>query len=416
MESEILGNLNKLCRLNKIRPSENIMEHFGGTIRNGYYYLFGAKVKNKDKLLDVNEYEWVLEVKLIIRDTNSIISLNYVNHMGETITVRPKENVTDSNTSKLSYLINDNVKLITFTLSPEGNDITIEGVQIIGYKTSDYMNIIKTLDELWSVVDENNIKTESFLSLDIKNKSVELNQLRKDIENSKTSLEELDKSNELAQSQLDSTRNYINDERKQLDTIKKDVINFKNEDEKIKKSINLESKKLADIISNSSAKQEKLDALKSDLAIFTKEAALYSEDFSAYKKEIDKQNLFYAFFLLVFSVSFIVFIVNIYNSAAYLVDNFQFNFDLWTLFVSKLPIISINIFILGVFSTLVYQCINLITNNFEKISTLKQITYLVKECVDAQSEGVEASPDEIVKLRVEKKMELIKEHLLFKSS
>ncbi|EGR3159694.1 hypothetical protein DLH77_23680, partial [Vibrio parahaemolyticus] len=80
----------------------------------------------------------------------------------------------------------------------------------------------------------------------------------------------------------------------------------------------------------------------------------------------------------------------------------------WTLLVSRLPLIFINMFILGAFSSVIYLIINLLTSNFNNIAKTQQVTYLVKDCVEAQSLDLTSLKEEqILKQRVESKMALI---------
>ncbi|WP_042487035.1 hypothetical protein [Vibrio diazotrophicus] len=303
------------------------------------------------------------------------------------------------------------VKTIYITIGPSPGGISLNSIDITGKNMKDIVQMMKSIDRLWAAFDIENINEKDLIDSELSDKKEEINKLNETINVLNLSISELEETNEISKKQLESTRVYLSDDRKELERTKAEVNKNKELERSFEKGIEVLSTKLTKFETDIDDKSAKLESVKRELEEFQKKSEFYSEDFSAYKEELKKQNTIYVIFLAVFSICLIWVINNIYSSAISLVDNYQFNFDLWSLLVSRLPIISINIVILGIISTLLYQSINLITANFDKVASLKQIPYLVKECIDSQSIDLSISQENLLKARIEKKMELIREHI-----
>lgn len=412
METELLDNIRKLCQVESIPVSENIKNFVLSKVSKGAYILNSPIVTDGEFIFEESEFYWIDNIEIEIELSQSSVALSIEEQNGECKILNVNSRTRNKgNYESLVFDVHATAKNIKLSLFDESKKVTIKQILISGNRLKNITSLMETIASLWGELDISYEEAGRFFDSNISEKKEEIKKLNEQITNLTSSINEMESTNEITKSQLDSTRKFLNDDRKELERTKKAI----DESQQLTRELESKLSKLNDVrtgvLDDISHKKTELDKVDSELNRYQQQAGLYSEDFSAYKEEVSTQNKIYLFFLTVFIICLSCIVYNIYNSAISLVDSYQFNFDLWTLLVSRLPIISINIFILGIFSTLLYQSINLITNNFNKIASVKQIAYLVKECTDSQALDMDISKEDLLKLRIEKKMELIREHI-----
>ncbi|CAH1531486.1 conserved hypothetical protein [Vibrio owensii] len=281
-------------------------------------------------------------------------------------------------------------------------------IQICG-KDIDYLvSLFSETHEMYSHIKGN----EKSVAKELNHEIIQLNEQKKvlndEIANLIETNQRLHETTNVEETQLKQTRSHVESSRDELKEVNEELDKNREMSKQLTKGLKEKEISLQNYSKEISDKESELQDINNNLKRFKKEESKFSEDFSSFKEEIRTQNKIYYTLLFAFIIITTIVCYVIYNNAIATVDNYQFNFDLWTLLVSRLPVIFINIFILGALTSVIYLLINLLTSNFNNIAKTQQVTYLVKDCVEAQSSGMNnLTEDQILKRRVESKMALI---------
>lgn len=410
--NKIIENIKSLCEVKFLPVSEFLMSYALKNENYPNFYLFqNLTISNGTEFFENDEYYWISSIEIYIAPTNILISLESMDNDGNAAIINLNSRKKVKMDEVITFDVSSITKRVSLKLINATDRIEIRRIKINGFNYKSTIDIINNLDRLWKIVDKNELTEVHFLDDELAKKKTELDLCDKTINISRQNIEKLEQAYAFTQSQLDSTRKYLNNSMQELELTQSKIESGEQKNIEINDilhDLNVEKNRLTGEVNN---EKINLDETLLELRKYKKESALYSEDFSAYKSEINKQQMMYIIILAIVSISMIIITHNIYNSAASLVDNYQFNFDLWTLIASRLPLISINIVIMGILSSLLYYLINAITMNFNKVSAVKQIAYLVKECVESQSSDIPLKNEELLKIRMNSKMDLIKAYL-----
>ncbi|EMI7295081.1 hypothetical protein V6959_001104 [Vibrio parahaemolyticus] len=165
-----------------------------------------------------------------------------------------------------------------------------------------------------------------------------------------------------------------------------------------------------------SDKKRQLAQVTESLKVYEKKSELYSEDFSTLKGTVIWQNLIYLGLILALGVFGWQLVKDIYQGALILgleVDKEMLTMkEIWPLIVSRLPLLTINLFLLGVLSALTNLLVRNIIINNEEIKTVRKVSYLVKETVEKQRVGLDLTDKEVFEQRVNSKMRIIQNQAL----
>lgn len=413
MENKILKELNSLCRTELLDANDDIMEFCYTDVHYPDYIAFdGISLYNDFNLFSSKDYKWISEIEIHIENIDIPVSIVATDDNGKQVISNPSTRIRfNDRTQRLVFEINSLTKLVTLKLGDTDSHIIIYRIKIIGFDYTKTVSLVRNAEQLWKQIESKNISRNDFIDKEIIENQEKLEHIKSSIENLNTNYTDLNSAYELAQKQLDMTKTYLNNDRTELELTKKRIEESRSAAHKLESSISKLNNEFEDIETKVSDKNEEISQVQNRLKKFKQEEERYSEDFSAYKEEISNQQGVFIKLLIFVSVCMLSVVVFMYCSAIDMAENITPETDVWRVIASRAPIISINIIILGILSSILYFVINTINNNFSKISSLKQMTYLVKECVESQSVGVDVSNDELVKLRVQKKMELIREYL-----
>ncbi|WP_322804655.1 hypothetical protein SO574_21170 [Vibrio alfacsensis] len=124
------------------------------------------------------------------------------------------------------------------------------------------------------------------------------------------------------------------------------------------------------------------------------------------------QNIFYGALLCLTCVFGWWLISNVYEGAITLalsIDKEELPLKaIWPLLISRLPLITINFFLLTLLSSILIYLVKIIVKNNEETKTVKQAAYLVREVVSYQNSGLSTLTEkEIFEQRVNAKLKLI---------
>lgn len=289
--------------------------------------------------------------------------------------------------------------------------VLLKSLQILGRNIGELVSLMKQARPVWNQLGLDYDKFRESVASDIYSKNHEFLKLNSDTEDANNRLVQLRQALEVDQAQVETVSSYLSDMQgqhnvvtEQVNSLIKDKATLSSQNRALESDL-LEKNNQLDTVS------KKLLETREQLKNYKTESSLYSEDFSEYKSEINRQNTIYKAILLFLLFAGSILSFEMYEGVSHLSSDLQFNFDIWSLLVSRLPIISLNIFILGICSTIIYKMIELITKNNERISLTKQIAYLVKECSESQSEDLDLSDEVILTKRVFNKMSLIREFI-----
>ncbi|EGQ7650901.1 hypothetical protein L7E62_003410 [Vibrio parahaemolyticus] len=411
MYSEVLSKIESITKEGYLEIHQSMREH-SYRHNDGYYrYPHGPQpffqLYNGVEIYDNTDINFVKTLVMEIQGIDSDIKLvlQYGDDSGEIIHPTKRDLVKGNAIYQFEI---EKIPLSILVSCENDKRYKLIKIKISGNKVSDILSLIDSTHKLYleAEAQEKHIVrelSEEVLALKEQKKTLDL-----EISGLIETNNRLHETTNVEENQLKQTRSHVESSRSELKEVNeelernrelsKDIIKRLKEDErKIEKQTKLiEEKELA------------IDEIERKLLVFKKDESLFSEDFSSFKEEIRRQNKAYYCLLIIFIGLISIVSLNIYNNAVATVDNYQFNFDLWTLLVSRLPLIFINMFILGAFSSVIYLIINLLTSNFNNIAKTQQVTYLVKDCVEAQSLDLTSLKEEqILKQRVESKMALI---------
>ncbi|EMF8820753.1 hypothetical protein P3526_01285 [Vibrio parahaemolyticus] len=413
MYQEIFERMQAITQSGWLSVTEGLISENYYVTDSGKYVAVGhdgylGLIKNNTLIYEYDDINLVKNIKLKVEETDSDVKLSVITGGGEPKVIHAKNREIVNNHVNYLFEIQDVPLLISF-ICPENKEYALLDMKISGDNVSELRDLIISIGDTFS-----NIKgSEEEITKELSKELVTLKNQKEELEEESKRLIEtnqrLHDTKNVEENQLKQTKNYVESVKVELSDLNDELAKNLNEISKQSKEIRDNEKKINLFISEISDKEIIIQDLDDKIKKFKEEESMFSEDFSSYKAEVIKQNKTYTKLLLVFIALTTVISFVIYQSALSTVDNYQFNFDLWTHLVSRLPIIFINLFLLGALTSVIYFLINIITENSNNIAKTKQVSYLVKECVDAQKNGLdELDSDAVLKQRVESKMALIK--------
>ncbi|MFA0172924.1 hypothetical protein AB4424_23230 [Vibrio splendidus] len=351
---------------------------------------------------------WISEIQFVVYRPGADIKLNLVDVSGKTTTVLPSGRVTFPKGETIHFKVNNAASSIS-VVNGDAEPLRIYNFSISGRHIGALVKIMCAAQSEWQILHGEYEALRGIIAPDLARGRAEILGLKNESSEIKNELEHLKQAIAIDEKQAKTVSKYLKDIEAQHNSISEQVEQLLEEKTTLS-SANRELKsEITDNKKLSIDTAEKLNQTKEELKKYKNDASLYSEDFSEYKEEINRQNSIYKTILWCVLALGTVISVNMYSGASKLSSDLQFNFDIWSLLVSRLPIISLNVFLLGLCSTVVYKMIDLITKNNERLSLTKQVAYLVKECTDSQSEDLTLNAEQILKNRISNKMVLIRE-------
>lgn len=418
MYNELLKRMRVISKSGWLRVNLELLTEPYEISSNGIYFNRGftrlGYIKNNDNLYRFNNVNLIESISLTVFEKESDIKLKIINGDGENQIVHPKNR--EIQEEGVEYLFEiKGVPLAVILICPENNKYSLIKARILGSDISELLGVIKDTGDIYEKIKDSEDELIEFLNKDLAELKGKKSELDKETKSLLETNNRLHETKDVEETQLKQTRELVESARAELSTSNLELNKNRELISKQSKELREIERKLIINSENIEAKEVHIESLSEKIKKYKEEESLFSEDFSSFKEEVRNQNRYYYLLLIAFVVITCVVCVTIYKNALSTVDNFQFNFDLWTLLVSRLPIIFINLFILGALTSIIYFLINLITTNSTNIAKTKQISYLVKECVDSQKIGLDSlSEDKILKQRVESKMELIKNLIISK--
>lgn len=412
MYNDVIAKITEIASSSYLKPSANLLEsshtvHSDGTFLSKIRGSTFCTVSNNATIYESTSINFVKSVKIITKGIDSDIKLKVQVGDGENKIKYAKSREIVGRNTEYFFDICD-IPIAIFISCDEDQRYGIISLKIEGSDVSSIVTLINTAQESYAHLKTKEGEVITSLNEEISSLEEQKTMLSEDIANLLETNKRLHETTNVEETQLKQTRSHVESSRSELKQVNEEL--EKNREllqETIKRLKEDERKKdhYKKIIVD---KESELEEIEEKLKVFKKDESLFSEDFSSFKEEIRNQNKIYYLLLVVFIGVAIYVAFNIYSNAISTVDNYQFNFDLWTLFVSRLPLICINLFILGALTSVIYLIINLLTSNFNNIAKTQQVTYLVKDCVEAQSHDLTTlKEDQILKQRVESKMTLI---------
>ncbi|KLI84388.1 hypothetical protein AAY62_15230 [Vibrio parahaemolyticus] len=418
MYKQIFESMRSITHSGWLKINESLVEEEYYIAGDGTYCCYGDNnlllIENNTYIYEYNEINLVKYVMFRVRGFDSDIKLYITNGEGDSRIIHAKNREVENDFVTYFFEVND-VPLLIKCICPNNEKYLLNSIKITGDSISKLRDIIISIGNAFNEVRSSEDEVIKEFNKDIAHLKSQKEELEEEARSLIETNKRLHETKDVEENQLNQTREHVESVRSELSNLNNEVKNNLDLKSKQSKEIRDSENRINSFITEISEKEIKVEELENKINKFKEEESRFSEDFSSYKEEIRNQNIIYIFLLVVFLILTTVVSVVIYKSALSTVDNFQFNFDLWTHLVSRLPIIFINIFLLGALTSVIYFLINIITENSKNIAATKQVSYLVKECVDSQKQGLDGlDEDAILKQRVESKMELIKSLVISK--
>lgn len=375
----------------------------------------------------IKESYWIKSIEVSYRGDSKDIKLRTVNYntKEEFIYYPTKREPAQDNQETLTFELSIMMEEVIL-MGPENVDISIIGIRIRGKSLIESIKAVTNGQDLLAELDG---KREEFLE----SYKSEFEKYKKESEYQKKEASDL----LLKISKLNTEEEELGIRLDSLNKQASDIQDFlKNNNERLNKT-NKEISQNEEVIDNLNAKKNSIESELKELtkAVTKKEgdineqkaliekyknkAQLYSEDFTTLKSTVFFQTTIYL--LLLALVAFFGWHVvdAIYEGAMTLALETEKQSlalkEIWPLLVSRLPILGINLFLLGMLSTIAHMLMKHIIQNNEDVKTVQSAAYLVKETINRQRIGLNLKDDEIFEQRVNSKMNLIHK-LLDKSS
>lgn len=412
MYSDVIEKINKIATSNYLKPNPDLLTSNYSVGSDGMYSspIRGSAfcgISNNVNIYDGSSINFVKSVKIVTKGIESDIKLKLLIGDGHHKVIYAKSREIVDNNAEYLFDICD-IPIAIFVSCPEGKKYAVLTLKIEGNIVSNIVSLVSSAQNMYASLKEKEGKILNSLNEELSNLEEQKKALSEDIAVLLETNERLHETTNVEETQLKQTRSHVESSRSELKQVNEELERNRELSKETIKRIKEDEKKIIQYKGTIESKEFELEEIEGKLKIFKKDESLFSEDFSSFKVEIRNQNKVYYILLILFISLATCVAFNIYNNAISTVDNYQFNFDLWTLFVSRLPLICINLFILGAFTSVIYLIINLLTSNFNNIAKTQQITYLVKDCVEAQSHDLSTLKEEqILRQRVESKMALI---------
>ncbi len=402
----------------------------GYTPYNGSYKYISSDnqfaIKSDDNIFESDEKFWIK--KTFIKVCNS--SNKDVRLVSDTgVEYMPVSRERIDNYEQLSFKINNIVQSLSF--KSEFGDVYIKTISIFGMSVTSLVELneivaselgeindfrdafIKQLEEDIITINTEKIRLEADnekVIIESNSLNLKLSALKKEISSSDEYLNSTSDRVEELYSQQAKLIDKINDKNQLAEEIEKKAQEIEKRNFKLDEVIKEKLKKVSDLGVD-------IDFSKATLARYKKEESLYSEDLTAYRNEITEQNnKYWATLSLVFIVVSIV-VFNIYSSSLSIINEFNNDpkINIISLFLSRLPLISINILITGTCVNFASKFITKILENNREVANLKKIIFLVKEVCESQSQDLgEIQQKDILANRIKEKMTIVREYLFNK--
>ncbi|OEE56063.1 hypothetical protein [Vibrio splendidus] len=370
----------------------------------------GFMLGERFQIFEPHDPYWISEIDFDIQMVGADIKLSIVDALGDVHVILPTSRSTYTHSETVKFKVGRAACLVSI-VNGDANPVRLESFSLKGRNIGELVKIMKSARSTWKNLNEEYDNLREIIAPELAYEKAEISNLKNESAEIENRLVHLKQAIKLDEKQAKTVAKYLLDMEAKHNSITEQVNQLITEKATLSSSNNDLKNEIAEKATQRESIAIKLSETQEKLKTYKNEASLYSEDFSEYKSEINRQNTIYKTVLSVLLLAGTVLSVNMYFGASKLSSDLQFNFDIWSLLVSRLPIISLNIFLLGICSTVIYKMIELITKNNERLSLTKQVAYLVKECTDSQSDDLILDDEQILKSRISNKMLLIREFI-----
>ncbi|HDZ3735213.1 TPA: hypothetical protein RSW51_000818 [Vibrio vulnificus] len=412
----LTSKLSNLFLYKNIRPSSNLN---AVSFDDGEWYESTESqiwmMKNREVLFDEECY-WIENINLITKERNADIKIKIYPYYDDPEIINVNSRSKNKNNEEVSFVISKVIQKAELIV--EKDDFPIMYIKIEGLSIQSINDSLKIASRIMLEFngDMNRLKNE--LESEILTLNSEVDNLRTECSSmlSKISLlneeeKQCEKKLEYLQNEANQQQDYINTlrdraykENEELKSINKKMSDRMNELSTIETNKNVQEKTLIEL-------NKEVNGLSVKLQEYQSKTALYSEDFSTLKVSVAKQNAFYGVILFLSLIFGAWLIDNVYEGALSLSliieEKGLLLKSIWVVFISRLPVILINFFLLTALSSLIVSLIKIIIKNNEETKTIKQAAYLVREVSTYQIHGLSLTDYEILEQRINSKMKLI---------
>lgn len=392
-------------------PISSAASKFVSQASNGQYNFFNRYMLEETLIFFKRQDPyWITTVDFDVRTHGADLRLELIDASGNSVVILPNSRTPYVHSELVTFKVGHAASQIS-VISGGEKPVSLATLSISGRNIGELVDLMKSASFTWKNLEYSYQQIREVVASDLEAEKTEVLRLKSESADVESRLSHLKQAIQLDEKQAKTVSKYLSDIESQhnvltgqVEKLLKDKATLSTSNRKVESELVDRNAQLENISEKLEDTQEKLKAFKS-------ESSLYSEDFSEYKSEINRQNTVYKMILVFLLMVGSVISVNMYDGVRQMSSDLQFNFDIWSLLVSRLPIISLNIFLLGVCSTIFYKMIELLTKNNERLSLTKQVAYLVKECTDSQSEDLILDDEQILKQRISNKMLLIREFI-----
>jgi len=310
------------------------------------------------------------------------------------------------NDDKASIIVRE--VITNFSIKPPKNYLSnpeIESVTVWGLTLSEF-------DESCGIVGRLQKHKESILEIcdsEI-NKAIEASAELSGVEDEKIEIEglisDLSDEQKLLQKEVEIGKKQIEESSIAFSEKKSQESDVVSRIEKLEDSIDQKKKESQSLNTQISSSQDKLKQLRSNINMFPSE-------FQGFVTQGGRNILWYSGLALIPMVLLIGYTVVLFNGAIDLTTIYQRQegLNLWSTFLSRLPFVTISIFIIHACYSIAKVFIReLIRINQQRLN-LSKISIVAKDIADTAMSDLDLSEDEIYELRTRLKMDLIKSHL-----
>lgn len=208
------------------------------------------------------------------------------------------------------------------------------------------------------------------------------------------------------QKEVEATKEKLEEASISFSEKKSEESNVVSRIEKLDDSIDQKKKETQSLNTEISSGQESLKKLRADINMFPSE-------FQGFVTQGGRNIRWYSGLALIPMILLIIYTLVLFNGAIDLTTIYQRQEDLelWSTFLSRLPFVTVSIFIIHACYAIAKVFIReLIRINQQRLN-LSKISIVAKDIADTAMSGLDLSDDEIYELRTKLKMDLIKSHL-----
>lgn len=284
--------------------------------------------------------------------------------------------------------------------NPEIESVTVWGLSLSEFNKSCEIagNLQKHKDSILSDCDEKISKASA-----AEGKLSSFEQQQSEVEER---ISELTDEEEALKKEVEATRKKLEEASISFSEKKSQESDVVSRIEKLEDSIDQKKKESQSLNSQISASQDNLKKLRSDINMFPSE-------FQGFVTQGGRNILWYSGLALIPMTLLIGYTLVLYSGAIDLTTIYQRQegLDLWSTFLSRLPFVTVSLFIIHACYAISKVFIReLIRINQQRLN-LSKISIIAKDVADTAMSDLELSDDEIYELRTKLKMDLIKSHL-----